>query len=177
MRTNRIEKADALAAQIGKAIARRDATQMANINHTVDSSRFWKAVREFKKHPSSCTTIHSNIKAHQLNTYYATVSTNKQYKTIPKNRGQQNQNSFHSVNGRYQTLGQSEDHSNGLNRLLAWFIRLGAPFLSGPLMKLFDLSLSQTVVPNRSSSTKLQRSSRYRKSKFHFKTRTSGRYQ
>ena len=140
MRTNRIEKADALSAQIGKAIARRDATQMANINHKVDSSRFWKAVREFEKQPSSCTTTYSNINAHQLNTYYATVSTDKQYRMIPKKQGPTESEFLPLSEWQvFRLLDYLKITATGLDRLPAWFIRLGAPFLSGPLTQLFNL--------------------------------------
>ena len=44
----------------------------------------------------------------------------------------------------------------GLDRLPAWFIRLGAPFLSGPLTQLFNLSLSQAVVPNQWKIAKIK---------------------
>ena len=46
MRAGRIEKANALAVQIGKDIVRQNKTRLSDLNHKTDAKSVWKAVRE-----------------------------------------------------------------------------------------------------------------------------------
>ena len=146
MRRGKTEMAAALASQVGKAIARRNATQFVKTNHVTDTSRFWEEVAKFKKQQR--TRDISGLTANQLNNHYAAVSTDLQFKPISLKQGplQPCDKPFTEPQV-FKILDSLKITATGLDKLPAWFLRLGAPFLSRPLTRLFNKSLQEAIVP------------------------------
>ena len=146
MRTRNIDAANALALQIGKAIARRDSTQFVKINHVTDPSQFWKAVTSFKKQLQ--VQDNCGLSAEKLNNHYAVVSIDKQYKPIDRKQGpvQLSDNPFTEFQV-FKLLDTLKITATGLDNLPAWFLRLGAPCFAGHFTKLFNMSLQESTVP------------------------------
>ena len=146
MRIRNIDAANALAFQIGKAIARRDSTQFVKTNHVTDPSQFWKAVTSFKKQQQAQDNC--GLSAEKLNNHYASVSIDKQYKPIDRKQGpvQLSDNPFTEFQV-FKLLDTLKITATGLDNLPAWFLRLGAPCFAGHLTKLFNMSLQESTVP------------------------------
>ena len=127
MRAGRIEKANALAVQIGKEITYRNKSRLSGLSHKTDAKSVWKAVRQVTGTKYS-VTVADGISAESLNDHYANISTDQDY-SQPKLRSTcsiENQE-FVSEWTVFQMLDQLRPTSTGLDCLPAWFLKLGAP--------------------------------------------------
>ena len=147
MRAGRIEKANALAVQIGRDIVRHNKARLSGLNHKTDAKSVWKAVRQVTG-VKKTVNVADGISAQSLNSHYANISTDQDY-FQPKYKSTcsvENQD-FVSEWNVFQMLDQLRPTSTGLDCLPAWFLKLGAPVFSKPIAYLFNLSISESFVP------------------------------
>ena len=78
MRTGQIEKADALAKQIGKDIVSRNKLRLRRINPKSCSKYMWAAVRQLTGRRRDNSTA-PGVSADTLNQHYASISSDSAY--------------------------------------------------------------------------------------------------
>ena len=146
MRKGRLEEASALARRIGKTITKCTKTQLSTIGENTDSKKLWSCVRNLTGKTSNIKQV-KGITADSLNDHYANMSTDLAYcQPLLKNSAFNNTDSI-SEWSVFKVLDTLRPTSTGLDNLPAWFLRLGAPIFYKPLTYLFNLSLSNSVVP------------------------------
>ena len=149
MRSGRVEEAGALARQIGKDITRRSRRQLENIDSQTNIKELWKAVRQLTGRQREPATD-SSITADSLNCHYASMSTDASYEQPPLKAtaaecpGWTHHVSDYEIFNKLDTLRPT---ATGLDNLPAWFLRLAAPVLCGPIADLINLSLMTSTVP------------------------------
>lgn len=147
MRKGRLEEASALAQHIGKAITKRTKTQLSTIGETTDSRELWSCVRHLTGKKSNTQKV-NGLTADSLNDHYANMSTDSAYCLPPLKHSAFNYNTDSISEWRvFKALDTLSPTSTGLDNLPAWFLRLGAPIFYKVLTHLFNLSLSNSVVP------------------------------
>ena len=147
MRSGRVEEASAIAVQIGKDITRRSRTCLNKLEGRADSKAVWAAVRHVTKQRQQTAKV-DGIDAQSLNQHYASISTDHQY-SRPKYKltaGLPDQQPVSEWRV-FKFLDTLRPTATGLDRLPAWFLRLGAPVFSKPLAHLFSSSLATSIVP------------------------------
>jgi hypothetical protein len=147
MRSNQIEKANALSTKISKLINKSASRQLSNLGITTESKQLWQAVKGLtgKDIPSSsCPTINVEL----LNDHYANISTDSLYiPPCPKSSCLPSSAVSVSDYFIFKKLDTLKPTAAGLDLLPAWFLRLSAPFFARPIADLFNLSLSSSTVP------------------------------
>lgn len=143
MHADRVEEAGALAKQIGKEIRRQNQSSLNNLDYKTDVKQLWQAVRKLtgKTKNAGAAPETTGITAEQLNQHYAAISTDPAYQPPSKRC---------IVPSTYEQA-ISEWHvqstGTGLDKLPAWFLRLGAPVFAKPLARLFNMFLVNSTVP------------------------------
>ena len=147
MRAGRVEKANALAAQISKEITRRNKKRLCSLNHKTDIKSVWKAVRQVTGARRRATEV-DGISAESLNSHYASTSTDPDY-LHPIHKSTCSAEIQHLVSEWtvFRMLDQLQPTSTGLDLLPAWFLKLAAPVFCKPIAHLFNLSISVPSVP------------------------------
>ena len=150
MRADRLERANAIALQIGKEICRNNAAKLTKTNKSTNSTQMWKEVTRYTKQSHDLADS-SIFNAEMLNDHYAGISTDQNY-TRPSTKIDdslhcQNKNDI-SEEQVFYYLDKLKVTATGLDKLPSWFLRLGAPFVANPLSKLFNMSLSSSIVPS-----------------------------
>jgi len=150
MRAGRVEEASALAARIGKDIARRNATSLKHLKPNSGVKEIWDKVRQLTKRRVDISTD-SRITANTLNTHYAGVSTDSDYHAphVKQTAGHcEGQNEIFSEMDVFHQLDHLHHTATGLDKIPAWFLRLGAAVFAKPIAHLFNASLAASVVPS-----------------------------
>ena len=111
----------------------------------------WSKVRQLTGRSKSPATAcqNSNITADSLNDHYAAISNDFNYEP-PDVKATVNHRELESCVTEWQIfkiLDALKQTAMGLDRIPAWFLKIGAPFLVKPLTDMFNLSLSTSVVP------------------------------
>jgi len=136
MRSGRIEEAGALARQIGVIIARRNSSILAKITASTNAKTLWSSVKKYTNR-APCATGSTGFLAADLNKYHAAISTESAY-VAPQLK--------QTAAGREETfrefqilkyLDKLHITATGLDKLPAWFLRLGAPMFARPICNLF----------------------------------------
>lgn len=149
MRACRLEEAGALARQIGRDIAQRSKCRLEKIDYKANNKDLWKAVRQLtgrEQEPAAAP----NITADSLNCHYASVSSDTNYEqpaikiTVTEHLGGVHHVSDYAV---FRMLDKLQSTATGLDNLPAWFLRLSAPVLCGPVADLINLSFLTSKVP------------------------------
>jgi hypothetical protein len=151
MRKGRIEEATALAVKIGVAINNYTSSELSRVDVLCDPRGMWKKVRQLTgRDKSSSAEFHnSGLTADQLNDHYAAVSNDLNYE-VPKVKSTVNISSTSSqiTNLRlFNILDKLRPTATGLDNIPAWFLKIGAPFFTAPLVDMLNLSLLSSVVP------------------------------
>jgi len=146
MRAGRVEEAGALARQIGHDITRRSRHQLSKIRKN-SAKELWKAVRQLtgREHDP---VVDTSVTATTLNQHYASVSTDASYE-LPSFKDSVADHPQRCVSD-YQVficLDTLRPTATGLDKLPAWFLRLAAPVLCGPIADLINVSLLTSTVP------------------------------
>lgn len=149
MRAGRVEEAAAVAKKIGDIIKRRCKSRLSNINGRVDPKKMWAEVRKLTGNKQA-VPVTDGFTADSFNQHYTRISTDSDYlEPRPKQSVNQTQadclyitewHMFKILDGLHHT-------STGLDKLPAWFLRLGAPVFSEQLARLFNLSIYTSTVP------------------------------
>ena len=119
---------------------------MKTVNHKTSPKDLWAAVKKLtnKEHGE---VIADNVDATILNSHYANISSDNNYtKPLSKSTAVQRHTTF-SEYGVFRLLDQLKPTATGLDKLPAWFLRLGAPFFAKPLANLFNQSIQESIVP------------------------------
>ena len=176
LRKGRVEEASALARRIANEITRRTKTQLSLLHEHVDSREMWACVRRLtgKQHNVGCV---DGITAESLNDHYCTISTDSQYIAPAVKQTVQAYGTEYITEWQvFKILDKLRPTATGLDNLPAWFLRLGAPIFCSPLSRLFNLSLSTSIVPHQSVQTGLDLTSSQSHSSYSALP-TFGRYQ
>jgi len=148
MRSGRIEEAEALSVRIGKDIMQHGKTRLCKIGGKADAKDMWAAVRQLTGRQQRISEI-DGITAESLNDHYAAVSTDSNY-CPPVRKPLATNTEYVPYITEFQVfniLDRLRPTATGLDGLPAWFLRLGAPVLYGPITRLFNLSLVHSKVP------------------------------
>ena len=148
MRAHKTEMADAIALKIGHEIAKHNSSRLKHLGYKSTNNELWDAVRHItgksKQNPPKC---YDKVNCNILNNHYANISTDPLY-TRPNGKCTVSPNipplSEFQV---FNTLDTLHHTAEGIDKLPAWFLRLGAPIFSKVLTFLFSISLSQSNVP------------------------------
>ena len=82
-----------------------------------------------------------------LNDHYATISTDSDYRAPPQKLTAIDDRCLITEMSVFGMLDSLRSTATGLDRIPAWFLRLGAPVFAAPLARLFQQSLAAGVVP------------------------------
>ena len=142
MHAGRLDEANALAQLIGKEIKRKGQASLSNIDSKTDIKQMWQAVCKLTGRTQQTTEV-TGITADSLNQHYASISDDPEYHppsskltTMPKH------SDCISEWQVFKALDKLKPTATGLDRLPAWFLRLGAPLFAKPLASLFNYSLA-----------------------------------
>ena len=148
MHAGRVEEAGALAARIGKEIARHSQQQLKHIDGRTNAKGLWAAVKKLTGRRQHAGPV-DGITAEQLNNHYARISTDSQYTppalkctTLPCWQRVISESKV------FEILDHLRPTAAGLDQLPAWFLRVGAPFFCQPVARLFNLSVATSSVPS-----------------------------
>lgn len=148
MRKGRIEEASALAQRIGKAVTLSTKTQLTSFHENIDSGQLWSCVRRLTGKRQNTYHV-EGITAQSLNEHYCKISTDCRYRPpLLKHSVSMYEDEDITEWQVFESLDNLRPTSTGLDKLPAWFLRLGAPIFSKPLSELFNLSLSTSTVPH-----------------------------
>jgi len=131
-------------------ITRRSKRQLAKINSKPDTKELWKTVRQLTGH-ERVPAVDPHITADSLNRHYANVSTDPSYEHPPQKHTAAQRTTTRDCVTDYEvfkTLDTLRPTATGLDKLPAWYLRLIAPFLCGPVADLINTSLLTSTVPN-----------------------------
>jgi len=113
----------------------------------------WRTVRQLtgRQHEPA---VDPSITADSLNRHYANVSTDASYEQPPlKYTAVQPPNSTdYAV---FKMLDTLRPTATGLDKLLAWFLRLVAPVLCSPVADLINISLLTATVPSQQKQARI----------------------
>jgi hypothetical protein len=147
LRAGRQEEADSLAQLIDKGIKRQAKHTLSGMNGSTDSKQMWQVVQKLTN-KTQCAEDVADISADMLNKHYAAISNDPLFQLpVPKQTVMLRQAEPISEWHVFRALDCLRPTATGLNRLPAWFIRLGAPIFSRPLASLFNMSLITSTVP------------------------------
>ena len=148
MRAGRVEEAGALATRIGKDIACRNRTRLTNAKGRMAAKDVWSAIRQLTGRTSDVGSI-DGVSAESLNAHYASISTDSSYSVplVKSTVAPIEQQQYISEWQVFQVLGHLHPTATGMDKIPAWFLRVGAPVFCEPLARLFNLSLATSQVP------------------------------
>ena len=147
MRSGRIEEAAAIAKQVGIEIARQNARTLKHVDAKTNVKALWSTVKRYTSR-SPCQDIATGFQADDLNKHYAQVSTDGAYESPAIKYTVGNEEATVSEYQVFLYLDKLHITATGLDKLPAWFLRLGAPVLARPISRLFNQSLIASKVPS-----------------------------
>ena len=110
------------------------------------SKDLWAAVKGIKNKGQN-EIIADNVDATVLNNHYATISSDSNYsKPCQKSSAALRTTPFSEYEV-FKLLDRLKPTATGLDKLPAWYLRLGAPVFAKPLANLFNRSIQDSVVP------------------------------
>jgi hypothetical protein len=132
---------------------------MSRVDVLSDTRGMWSKVRQLtgRGKSSSALTHNSALKADQLNDNYAAVSNDASYDALKvKSTANHITVMVPITNLRlFNILGKLRPTATGLVDIPEWFLKIGAPFLTAPLVDMFNLSLTSVVVPQQCKSASI----------------------
>ena len=147
MRKGRTEEAGAIADKIGRLIVKHNSNKLKILERN-DSRSLWKEVNALINKKDVNMNDKNYLTANTLNENYARTSTDSNYIAPNRRMISRIQKDVRMEEHRvFRILDNLESTSSGPDGFPAWFLRLAAPFLSGPLMHLYNISISSGVVP------------------------------
>ena len=106
----------------------------------------WAAVRQLTGRQQRTGPV-DGITAESLNNHYAAISSDPKYSSpVRKPTALPCQDPHITEFQVFRTLDRLRPTAMGLDVLLAWFLRLGAPAIYKPITMLFNLSLTSSFV-------------------------------
>lgn len=149
MRSGRVEEASALAIKIGASIRKFNSAELSRVDVLSEPRGMWAKVRQLTGRDKSAMHQNTTFSADQLNDHYAAVSTDANYSApMVKSTANNRHDECHINDLRmFNILDKLRPTAMGLDNIPAWFLRIGAPFLTAPIADLMNMSLSSSVVP------------------------------
>jgi hypothetical protein len=146
IRAGRVEEAGALAERIGKDLERQSKNRLKTINGKTDVKDMWAAMRELTGRKQDTGPV-PGISTESLNSHCVAISTDNHY-TPPINKQYVASIQFQYISSWrvFQILDHLHPTATGLDQLLPWFLRIGAPLFYEPIARLFNFSLSTSTV-------------------------------
>ena len=140
------EEAGRMAVQIGLNIAKTNSISLRHINQRNGTKELWGAVRKLTKR---CQEDHiaPGISATNLNNHYVKISTNTLYTAPPKKTSVTSHKEHFTEYDVFRHLDSLRATATGLDQLPVWYLRLGAPVFAKHLARLFNRSVSDSIVP------------------------------
>ena len=146
MHRGRIEEADQISKRIGIEIVKSNSVCLKAVDNKNSSKDLWAAVKRLTNREHG-EVIAENVDASIFNSHYANISSDLNYtQPLLKLTAVQRLTTF-SEFGVFKLLDQLKPTATGLDKLPAWFLRLGAPFFAKPLANLFNQSIQESIVP------------------------------
>jgi len=150
VRSGKVEQS-ALSKKICEAIKKYNTSELGNVDMLFHSKSVWVKVRQLTGRSKTIMDESHNAAntAVSLNRYYAEISTDAEY-MAPQFKCTANtlHVSKHIMQWRvFNMLEALHPTANGLDDLLAWFLKIGAPFFAAPIADMFNVSRSSSVVP------------------------------
>ena len=149
VRQGHTEKADVLSKRIEIEIAKKNSIMMRSAGGKVTSKEMWAAVKKLTHRATNTDQAVAGIDAISLNEHYAHISNDSDYKLPPmKSTASPANEELISEFQVFQLLDKLKPTATGLDKIPAWFLRLGAPVFAKHLSRLFNKSLMDGVVPS-----------------------------
>lgn len=154
MRKGRLEEANALSERIRLAIMKFNAANFESVSHD-NPKELWERVRSLNgsSDRKRCRVdTETQITADELNQHYAAQSWDLKYnnpepKASCSNRPDYVHDCFNEM-AVFNYLDRLKKTAPGPDDLPHWFLQLSAPSFCKPLSHIFNLSLSESVVPD-----------------------------
>ena len=148
LQKGQVEKADALSRRIGLEIAKKNSTMAKSLGPSTTSGELWSAVRKLRNRSNNEVRDVAGVDAEALNRHYARISYDSNY-IEPRLKHTVNSNSEKQITEYevFKILDALKKTATGLDKLPAWFLRLGAPVFAKRVTSLFNTSLQEGVVP------------------------------
>lgn len=148
MRAGRTEEAEAIASRIRTIITRSSSKWLRKIDTRKNAKVAWAKVREvIKGKPNGAGEQVGGLTAQILNTHYAAISTDNDYRAPKLKQTAAEDMCFITEMDVFRMLDTLRPTATGLDQIPAWFLRLGACIFAAPLARLFHQSLATGVVP------------------------------
>jgi len=153
MRKGKISEADAMAEKIGKLIARSNANKMKSLKRD-DTKTLWNEVNKLINKTGGKDSTDIGLTADDLNDHYAETSTDPNY-IAPCKKQTCNKQSMEWIDEYtvFNILDKLKKSSSGPDEFPAWFLRLAAPIISKSLAHVYNLSISNGIVPTQWKSS------------------------
>src|SRR6218665_3091967 len=130
----------------GLKIVRANKCNLKKLDSLSVTAELWKEVNKLinkkRQHDES-----GSLDAEALNVHYAAISHAPQYQTPAKKCTVTKNNSLVTEALMFKMLDSLHHTAEGADGIPAWFLRLAAPVLAGPLAHLVNLSLITATVP------------------------------
>lgn len=149
MRAGKVGQATALAAKIGGAIKMFNSAEMTRTDVLTDPKNMWDKVRQLTGRSKNKVSVNPELTASKLNSHYAAISTDADYRAPGIKQTANNEDTPSQVSEWqvFRILDGLKRTATGLDGIPAWFLKIGAPFLAGPIAEMINQSLSTGVVP------------------------------
>ena len=120
-------------------MTRRGRTRLSKIDGRTDAKQMWAAVRQLTGRRQQTAAV-AGVTAESLNNHYAAISTDANYILPTLKHPTSPANPEYMPEYRvFQMLDHLHPTATGLDKLPAWFLRLGAPAFCKPIAHLFNL--------------------------------------
>ena len=136
--------------QVGKEISRQKAAQLSKITNSTNSKQMWKETAKDTKQSHDLLHDSSKFTAEKLNSHYASISTDSNYTKPNKKPCDLQVGTHQNTITEYQVfklLDTLKITATGLDKVPAWYFRVGAAVFAQPISKLFNISLCTSAVP------------------------------
>ena len=150
MRAGRTDEGSALASRSGPSYSHETVLTCDEPARRTSNTR-GKKVHEITGRHNHTSGAPPGVTADLLNQHYASVSTDKSYHASSRATSLQAISDFQV----FCVLDRLHHTTTGLDRIPAWFLRLGAPLFSDPLAELFNLSFATAVAPTQSKGASI----------------------
>jgi len=143
MRAGRTDEAGATATRIRTIITRSSTRWLRTIDTRKSAKNAWAKVREvIKGSVSRVGDQVDGLTAQVLNDHYAAISTDSDYRAPLQKLTAIDDRCLITEMTVFRMLDSLHPTATGLDRILAWFLRLSAPVFAAPLAHLFAQSLA-----------------------------------
>ena len=139
LKKNKIEKVSALNQRIGKLIIFKNTQYLSTCKR--GTRELWEKVNRLRGKIRGPDSNNENINSELLNSHYAAISTDNEYKTPAVKTTGNDALQVIDETIVFHMLDKLKKTSAGLDGLPHWFLKVAAPVLSEPICHLFNLCI------------------------------------